>query len=351
MALTITTSKISYRAGSQWVDGDLVFPIVTATAGATGTVNWSDGGKGGTFQGLSSTSAAYIPANKSQSVIITGLDTGAGGSGTVAIQVSGTFPLQPNLGYETQLDSDTKMARARGGTRYFREDYPQEVALSLSCERRSRPEMEAAREFWRFHRKVTPFYYLDIETGMLNLVRFESAISYKFDGAQWWSMTFAVRGDYQNTLEPAAAPTTLRINCGEFKTLNDWLSDVYFTNADSYYAGPVAVNSSGLSAPVPPDELLRYCRFDPVAVHYSIPGLKASHAYNCRLIFCFVDTSRTASVQANGVTQAPNITTAAGFVAVEKLFTVNSTALGVMAIDVTRVAGVNCLVNAIEIVE
>jgi hypothetical protein len=348
MALVISTTKATHRAGTQWVDGDPVYPIVSAT-GATGVVNWTDTGAGGTFQLLSNTSAIYLPADRTQQVTVTGVDTGAGGSGSTTIQVTATFPLQPTRGYETQLDRDTKLHRARGGTRYFREDYDTEVALNLSMDTRSRDETLALRDFWNFHRKITPFYYLDVETGMLNLVRFESAISYKFDGAAAWDLSVAVRGDYQNAVEPQPAPTTLRINCGGYVAAGEWIEDAFFVDGDRFYFGPVTVDSSALTAPIPPDEALRWCRYSPTNFTYLVTGLKALQNYQIRLIFC-ANVTRTIheTVQGAGVN---NVVIPAAYVATQDVFTRASDAVGHMSIRIEQVSGVNALLSTLELLE
>lgn len=207
MPLTISSTKLIDRPGSAWVTGDAVRPLLSAT-GATGTVTFSDGGAGGTFETVSTTSAYYNAPNQSRQVVITGTDSGAGGMGTKTIQIYGTFPLQPNRGFETTFDNETKMRRARGGTRYFREDYVTEIALSIACERRGKDETKALRDFWARHRKVVPFYYFDVTTDVLAFVRFESGLVIRFESACWWTLTAGVKGDfaYSEILEIEPGP-------------------------------------------------------------------------------------------------------------------------------------------------
>lgn len=194
-------SPATYRAGSAYVPADELYPVV-AFANATGAVTLSDNGAGGTFELLGGNTWAYKPANRTRVVTLSATDDTA--TITRQLTVYGTFPLQPNLGYDTLLDQETKIGRARGGTRYYREDYAMETALTLVCERRDDTERRLLWDFWFAHRKVFTFYYYDVETGMLNLVRFESALTQRLVGACAWTLSCGVRGDFQNNFAAVA---------------------------------------------------------------------------------------------------------------------------------------------------
>jgi hypothetical protein len=184
MAIVINGTKSTFRAGAPefGIPSEAVDPVFSAV-GAAGVVSWADNGAGGAFTTLSSTSASYRPPNETQVVTITGNDGGGNGSGFRTLDVSATFPLTGNWNSEGELDRETTEQRARGGTQYFREEEKDTFSQQIDCLGRGvATEGAALLAFWRFHRKVLPFYFLDVDTGELQKVRFTSAVRWRKTG-------------------------------------------------------------------------------------------------------------------------------------------------------------------------
>lgn len=199
MATVIVPTKLTHRAGStssgkHYVPGEVVLPHYSVT-GTTGTVTWSDGGAGGTFNPATGTATDYTPANKTQSVIIQASDSGAGGVDTQALDVTATFPIHPNVDYEVELDNDTKESFARDKSRTTREDGPAQEARRLELLARHKVELVELRAFWLFHRKIISFYYQDVETDLLYIVIFNSGLKKRPKGAQTFDMSVIVKGN------------------------------------------------------------------------------------------------------------------------------------------------------------
>lgn len=198
MALNITATKLTHRTGSantgpHYIAGEQPLPHYTST-GQTGTVTWSDNGAGGTFNPAQGAQTDYTPANKTQAIVITATDSGAGGNGTKALDVKATFPLQPNVDYEVELDDDTKESFARDKSRTTRTDGPAFEARRLELLARHKPQHTELRAFWLFHRKTIAFYYQDVETDLLYLVNFNSGLKARPKGAARVDMSVIVKG-------------------------------------------------------------------------------------------------------------------------------------------------------------
>jgi len=213
MPLAIASTKNSYRAGSTWVPAEAAPPVVSTTGG-TGTSTFSDNGAGGTFTTINTTSATYVPANKTQVVTITATD-GALATASRTIDVVATFPLNATWGNEEQLDRNTTVQRARGGTKYMREEDETEYTGQLDSLNRSNAELAAIQAFWRFHRKIVPFHYLDMDTGVDQIVRFTSPLRWKKGGADSWDIFSNVIGNDAAVLYDLEPPVVTMVTPAE----------------------------------------------------------------------------------------------------------------------------------------
>ena len=200
MALIVASTKAAYRAGSplypavHHVAPENDPPVLSAT-GATGVVSWSDGGAGGTF--TPATGAAgivYKPANHTKGVTLTATDSGAGGSGQTNIVITGTFPIQPHLGYDIDLDDDTVVKKMRDGTGYYQIDAPPFEGRPLQFIDREWTEYDVLRAFWDFHRKTISFYYIDVEAIRTYLVKFISGLKARPNESKGWDMSCTIDG-------------------------------------------------------------------------------------------------------------------------------------------------------------
>jgi hypothetical protein len=201
MALVITASKLVHRAGSlsngaHFVNGETL-PHYSA-AGSTGVVTWSDGGKGGSFVPATGIATDYTPLNRTQSIVITATDSGAGGVGTKSLSVVGTFPLQPDKGYELDTDDDTQESLARDKSRTTRQDGPVTESRQLELLARIVDERIELKSFWLCHRKVIHFYYYDVATGELVAeVWFDSGLKQRVavDAPNSFDMSVVIKGN------------------------------------------------------------------------------------------------------------------------------------------------------------
>lgn len=253
MPISVSSSKATYRAGSEWVPAELVEPLLTAT-GNTGAVSWSDGGAGGTFDVQSSTTAYYTPANKTQVVTITGTDSL--GNSETTIDIMGTFPLAETLGNEGGLERVTTEQRAVGGEKYYREEYDTEFETQLDCLGRQSDEVTALQAFWRHHRKINPFYYIDLETGVEQIVRFTSGLKWKRDGGDSTSLYCNVKGYDDATLFDLEPPQVALVTpaaeatvSGAAVLLSATITDNVAVAALQFFANGVAVEELLTSAP------------------------------------------------------------------------------------------------------
>lgn len=207
-SLTEATGMTAYRAGSNAVStavsrvrGASPAPIYTAGS-PSGTVSWSDGGAGGSFQlsGSGNSVAAYTPKNKTQVVTITATD--ASNSRQITLNVTATLPLYPQVGNELELDQETKIKKARDMTQYSREDGSPEVGYLLSWENRTGVDKTELMTFWYDHKKTKLFYYIDREGNLLTSVKFTSSFKAAFNGGDRFAMSAAIRGVYTGTVSP-----------------------------------------------------------------------------------------------------------------------------------------------------
>jgi len=173
MALSVLPTKVVHRAGALESPGETPLPGYIAS-GNTGTVSWSDGGAGGTFSPTTGLNTTYTPANKTRAVTVRATDS----LNTVntALQVYGTFPLQPVIGYNFVIDQLTQVSYDRDGKPVFREDGDETLTFDNQYRARTLIDYMIALQFWRDHKKVIQFYYYEPQLAWIKLVRFSAPL-------------------------------------------------------------------------------------------------------------------------------------------------------------------------------
>lgn len=352
-SITEATNMVVYRAGSNApagalhrIRGALPQPTFTAVAPAS-PVTWDDGGAGGTFavSGVNNVNAIYTPRNKTQVVVIGAGDSG--GTVTRNLTVFGTVPIQPQAGAEYELDVETKIKYARDRTRYSREEGSPEASWVWAWDNRSKADKAELMAFWFDHRKTTQFYMVDTEGDILNKVFFNSSFKAAFNGADRWAMSAAFRGVYEGITASTAAPLHLRINCGGY-AVGLYQADAYYTNGITFY-DPAGIDSSGVTDPAP-DVVYQYTRYDDDYVQYLITGLRPTYPYDIRLHFC-ANVTRTIVPTINLVSK-PAVVVPNGHVAIAELLAGElSDNAGQLLIRLDHTAGVNTILNALEVIE
>lgn len=218
LSISESNGMTAYRAGSNAPPSALyrgrpAFPAPRFVSNTpVGLVTWTDNGAGGTFviSGASQQFADYTPPNKTQNVTVTATDDA--NSLSLPISIYGTLPVYPQLGYEIELDVDTKTKKARDGTQYHREDGLPEIGWAFAWDNRQDDERSEMMEFWMKHRRIKPFYLIDVEGEIINLVKFTSSLKSAPNGANRWAMGASFRGFYSPIdLAPPSAPTLLSV--------------------------------------------------------------------------------------------------------------------------------------------
>ena len=201
MALTVISSKVAHRAGSQLypavhhVDGETPKPVLSASGG-TGTISWSDFGAGGTFSPTTGASGiVYTPPNKTMLVTIQASASGSGGTGQTTIALTSTFPIQPQIDYDIDLDDETKVQTMRDRTKYFQVEGPAFEGRPLAFLDREKSEQEVLEAFWLFHRKTIDFTYIDVAHGRVYLAKFISGLKSKMRGENSFDMSCTIEGN------------------------------------------------------------------------------------------------------------------------------------------------------------
>lgn len=199
-AFTVYASAVIFRAGHPDAETD-PFLIREDILGfwlqylhAAGAVTYSDNGAGGEFLTPSGGLVRYIPANKTQIVTFTISDGTT--TRTLTATIYGTLPLNAAWGGETSLDRETKSQKAKGGAEYLREEEATQETNPMTFTRRETYELDAIRDFWLYHRKIKRFYFLDMDTGELYLVRFVSELRWQKVAGDSWTIYANVRGVY-----------------------------------------------------------------------------------------------------------------------------------------------------------
>lgn len=199
MALILTNTKPAVRAGSllypavHHVQGETPLAHLTAS-GASGVVSWTDN-DGGIFTPATGLAVDYQPPNKTKTQTVVATDSGAGGSGSSLVTVVATFPIQPQVGYDVDLDDDTKVERMRDRTAYFQVEGPAFEGRPLIFLDRDGDERAVLFNFWEFHRKSGQFFYIDVETLRTYLVRFISGVKARVAGADSYDMSCTIDGN------------------------------------------------------------------------------------------------------------------------------------------------------------
>lgn len=173
MALSVAHTKVVHRAGALESPGETPWPAYTAS-GNTGPVSWSDLGAGGTFSPTTGLNTTYTPANKTRAVTVRATDSFA--TFDTALQVYGTFPLQPVVGYNFVIDQLTQISYDRDAKPVFREDGDESITFENEYRTRTIDDYLAALQFWRDHKKVIQFYYYEPQFLWYKLMRFSAPL-------------------------------------------------------------------------------------------------------------------------------------------------------------------------------
>lgn len=353
-SVTEAVGMTVYRAGSNApvsaesrVRGAQPQPTFTAN-GYSGLVSWDDGGAGGTFApfGVNNNSAVYTPKNKTQAVTIYATDSV--NTHFVAITTFATVPLQPQVGFETEFDIDTKVKFAKDRTRYFREDGSVEVGWVLGWERRQTADKLELEQFWFDHRKVNQFYMVDVEGNIQNKVWFVSSLKSTYESNNRWSMAASVRGSYENIQASAVELANIQINCGGY-AVPPYIQDRYFTSGYTYYYGAITPDVSGVTSPAP-TEVYKWVRYDGASIGYLVTGLRANKSHTVRVHYMTDTQARTVHPIIQGTSQS-NVVMTVGYVVTTRTYTVTSDVRGQISVRIDYVSGPNATVSAIEVVE
>ncbi len=175
------------------------FPDNFEPFSANQSVSWS-ANNGGVVSSASGNSTNLIVPNKSQSITLTAI--AGGDSGTAIATVYGQIPIQPHLGYEVTMDNRTLVSYAEDGTAVFRRKGPIRRSWQLAYRNTPQADMMLFRNFWNWHQKDIPFYYIDIilpenilgvETSTNRLVTFDSQLKVVVQGVDRFELSAVVR--------------------------------------------------------------------------------------------------------------------------------------------------------------
>lgn len=197
--MIVTLSKNNYRAGSPYADveeshiaAELNPPILIAS-GYVGNLEISDNGAGGDFSYVPGHTDRwiYIPANESKSIVLTVTDD-------VSIveknlTVTGTFPIQPMYGFEWGMPTNTKVLTAKDNSPKFRRPRFRQGQWTLSFLNRTILDLSVLKAFELFHDIDVEFYWQDIETENMLLVRFDSEVKAKTEGANKFELSCVLK--------------------------------------------------------------------------------------------------------------------------------------------------------------
>lgn len=188
--MNITLTKSTYRAGSphagtfqDHVAPESAPPVLTA-ASYTGTPVPSDNGAGGVFTLVPGFTDkwTYVPANKTQDIIISVTD-GVPETDTLPLSVKATFPFNPHFGYDFDTPTLSRVITAKDNTPKFRRMPKQTAVWNCFFLNRTILEVSLARAFFQWHDIDKEFYFVDPELVQTVLVRFDSSIRKKVNGA------------------------------------------------------------------------------------------------------------------------------------------------------------------------
>lgn len=197
--MILNLTKVVYRAGSQFADLDsshigpeAVPPVLTAS-GYAGALAVSDNGAGGTFTLVPTFTDkwTYVPANKTQTVTITVTD--AGGSEDISLAVTATFPFQPNYGYEFKTPSNSKVIVAKDNSPRFKRMPTRSATWSYFFLNRTIMDVSVVKTFEFWHDIDKEFYVIDPELVQQLLVRFDSDVGVKVNGANNFELSCIVK--------------------------------------------------------------------------------------------------------------------------------------------------------------
>lgn len=192
-AFRIFGTKTKHRAGEEnFIDGETL-PVFIGFDPAGGMSISSD--IGGTFTLVDGYSDRWTfrPPNETRTHTIS-IDDGST-TEQLTLQVESTLPIDANWFGEDQIDRETTIEKAKGGTEYSREEDTTKYSNRLDWVEIQRQEMEKLFAFWRFHRKVIPFWFVDRDLQESYLLKFTSEIKRRKDGGDSFSLFANVRGD------------------------------------------------------------------------------------------------------------------------------------------------------------
>jgi hypothetical protein len=150
-----------------------------------------------------------------------------------------------------------------------------------------------------------------------------------------------------------AATTAVNINCGG-AAASPFVADTDFVTGGGTQVVTNAIDTSLLTAPIPPQAVLQSNRYNAPA--YTIPGFVAGSSHTVTLYFAeeywTAAGKRVMNVSINGTAVLTNFdifaTAGAAFKAVQKTFTATANASGQIAITTVNVTD-NALINGISI--
>lgn len=193
--MNLNLTKTTYRAGSEFSDLDDSHiapegnpPVLTASS-YSGALTPSDNGAGGQFTLVPSFTDKweYVPANRSRIVTLTVTDSI--GPVDITLDVKATWPINPHQGYEFDTPSNSKVIVAKDETPRFRRMPKRSAVWTDFFLNRTIRDVSVAKDFEKFHDIDIEFYYIDPELVQTILVRLDSSVRVKIDGANNFEMS------------------------------------------------------------------------------------------------------------------------------------------------------------------
>jgi hypothetical protein len=133
------------------------------------------------------------PYNRTKIASVTASDESDTQVASATLSVYATFPLQPQFGYETDLDNKTLVSVAEDGSAVFRKKGGAKRSWQLQFPRRPQSEYVVLRDFWQYHEKTIEFYYYDLPLSEIKLVRFDSGLRVSPENMNLISMSCVLR--------------------------------------------------------------------------------------------------------------------------------------------------------------
>lgn len=197
MPVIITPSKTVHRFGD-------VPPQYRANANPyirphQWSVNPADGGGFSLGQTLQDQWTVYSPARNQTRAHTISVDSGGGQVASSLLQVYGTFPLHPVYPFDSEVDQHTEYSQSEDlspESEFSRERGGEIITFNYSREDASLALYNTLITFWRWHRKVLWFYYVDAAHDELLFVRFDSGIHRRTNMYNRLTLTCVLRGKF-----------------------------------------------------------------------------------------------------------------------------------------------------------